>query len=153
MRELMLLASVLILTVPAAGPAEDKSQQEAVAKALKELEGTWEVEKLVRNGEEIPAPAGKKRFLVIDKTTYVLKVDDQKADQGTFAVNPAGKPATIDVIPGRGEAEGKNLLGIYELRGDTLRVCIAGPNKERPKSFESKADSGITFGIYRRAKK
>jgi hypothetical protein len=39
-----------------------------------------------------------------------------------------------------------------ELSGDTLRSCVAGPDKERPTEFTGKAGSGLTLSVYRRVK-
>jgi uncharacterized protein (TIGR03067 family) len=48
----------------------------------------------------------------------------------------------------------KGFKGIYEIDGDTLKVCVAiGSNaKERPKTFESNEGSGTTLTILKRVK-
>jgi hypothetical protein len=45
------------------------------------------------------------------------------------------------------------LLGIYELEGNTWKVCYAMPGKERPKDFSAKEGSGQTLAVWEREKK
>jgi uncharacterized protein (TIGR03067 family) len=63
------------------------------------------------------------------------------------------KPRTIDTEQIVGEHRGKILQGIYELNGDTLRVCLAPPGKERPTEFSARAGSGNSLAVYRRERK
>jgi hypothetical protein len=51
-----------------------------------------------------------------------------------------------------GQFEGKTMLGIYDLQGDTLRFCFADPGKERPTNFTTKAGDGRTLSVWKKAK-
>ena len=51
-----------------------------------------------------------------------------------------------------GDLKGQTSLAIYELVGDTLRICRAAPGKARPTEFASKPGSGLTLMSYQRAK-
>ena len=42
---------------------------------------------------------------------------------------------------------------IYELDGDTFKLCYAAPGEERPKEFSAKGANGITLAVWKRAKK
>jgi hypothetical protein len=56
-------------------------------------------------------------------------------------------------VPSTGEdAKGKAIRGIYAVRGDALRVCLARPGKPRPKAFESAEGSGHVLYTYKRVK-
>jgi hypothetical protein len=46
----------------------------------------------------------------------------------------------------------KGVKGIYEIDGDTLRICVAKKGKERPKTFESKEGSGHVLTVMKRVK-
>jgi uncharacterized protein (TIGR03067 family) len=62
-----------------------------------------------------------------------------------LALDPADKPPTLDlqVVKGGKDVEEKIML-LYELRGDTLRVCWRGSSREeRPKAFTSKGGQYI----------
>jgi uncharacterized protein (TIGR03067 family) len=58
---------------------------------------------------------------------------------GTFAIDSSKKPKTIDYTT----ATGFLMEGIYELNGDTLKLCFGNPN-ERPTEFKSKGNKRPT---------
>ena len=51
-----------------------------------------------------------------------------------------------------GPGKGKTMLGIYELTGDTYKVCFALPGGERPKEFASKPGSKTMLIVMKREK-
>lgn len=97
-----------------------------------ELEGTW---KIVGN-EIIYGPDSKVKA--------VFKIDATK------------KPKTFDFdhVSKDPKQEQKGILGIYEVDGDTFRLCVVIPGKEveSPKAFESKEGSGHTYTLLKRVK-
>src|SRR6516225_4042626 len=66
-----------------------------------------------------------------DKVNYICGKTD---DVGTFAIDSSKKPKRIDYTASTGFL----MEGIYELSGDTLKLCFGNPN-ERPTEFKSKA--------------
>jgi hypothetical protein len=76
------------------------------------------------------------------------------------AVPPQGRVfRRRSACPGRGPRgaedtlpDGKKVRGIYELDGDTLRFCVAPPDKDRPTEFTSRKGSGYTLRVFRRVK-
>jgi hypothetical protein len=74
-----------------------------------------------------------------------LTVDDggkEVAFQGHFKLDPSRKPKEIDVTELDGERKGKTTSGLYEIDGDTLRLCHPGlPGGDRPSVLESKEGS------------
>jgi uncharacterized protein (TIGR03067 family) len=68
-----------------------------------------------------------------------------------FVLNSDAKPKTIDVVSTK--QKGKSLLrGIYEIEGDTMKVCFAVGNAERPKEFTGAAGSKSGITVYKRGK-
>jgi uncharacterized protein (TIGR03067 family) len=67
-----------------------------------------------------------------------------------FKSDPSKSPKTVDYVNTAGANKGKTQLGIYELKGDLLRVCMAAPGSERPTRFESVRGDGATFTEWRR---
>jgi uncharacterized protein (TIGR03067 family) len=67
-------------------------------------------------------------------------------------VDVAKKPKTIDITFTEGPEKGKTIVGIYELEGDTYKVCINVNGKERPKEFAAKAGSGHGLEVLKREK-
>jgi hypothetical protein len=60
--------------------------------------------------------------------------------------NPKEIAWTIEAGPLKGQTG----LGIYELDGDTYKVCYAVPGKPRPREFASRPDTGISLEVYKR---
>jgi uncharacterized protein (TIGR03067 family) len=117
----------------------------------KALNGTWEVVSAVADGKKQPPP--KEKATVTNKDgKYTLKVGDTMVGGGTVKIDPSASPATVDITPSSGPDKGKSVLGIYEVKGDTLRSCIAPAGKPRPRAFESKEGSGHTLFTYKRVK-
>jgi uncharacterized protein (TIGR03067 family) len=46
----------------------------------------------------------------------------------------------------------RSVKGIYELEGDTLKLCTRDPGQDRPKEFTAKEGSGNTLTVYKRKK-
>jgi len=47
----------------------------------------------------------------------------------------------------------KTFLGIYEVKKDSRKVCLAEQGKERPTEFSAKPGSGHTLAVFKRVKK
>jgi uncharacterized protein (TIGR03067 family) len=139
--------------------AADKPSDEAVKKEWKRLEGTWVLTKMEVNGKSLlekdkPAPR------IVIKDGKVLP-DPKQAPKGTNVENPtvlldpSRKPKTINVpnFKGGQPEKGVTLIGIYELKGNVLRVCVEGVEtarlkereKDRPKAFDSKQGALLVF--------
>jgi eukaryotic-like serine/threonine-protein kinase len=52
----------------------------------------------------------------------------------TYSINSSRKPKTIEIWPDKAD-DGRTLLGIYEVNGDQLRLCIGLESGQRPKNF------------------
>jgi uncharacterized protein (TIGR03067 family) len=77
----------------------------------------------------------------------------EKADKGTVKRNSAAKPKELDITGSEGPNKGKSILAIYELDGDTLRVCYDLGGKNRPTDFTTKEGTLRFLVTYKRAKK
>jgi len=72
--------------------------------------------------------------------------------ESTVKIDPTTTPKSQDDLLTTGPDKGKTRLSIYEVKGDTYRVCIAAPDKPRPTAFESKEGSGHSLYTFKRAK-
>src|SRR5262249_31776038 len=73
---------------------------------------------------------------------------------GTFTLGADGTPKTIDAsFTVKDSGEKLTAHGIYELNGDTFRVCWREQGGERPREFGSKAGSGTRLIVLQRMQK
>jgi uncharacterized protein (TIGR03067 family) len=97
------------------------------------IQGKWKVIAGVYNGK----PLAKKDPLIwtVTRSHFVYGNDSQHA----YKLNPAKKPKQIDLTVVRSKAGDKVdrvvLGGIYELKGDMLRICVG--YRDRPKDFKA----------------
>jgi uncharacterized protein (TIGR03067 family) len=119
--------------------AKDKDKPEKKEEPVKKglLEGDWTVKTAEENG------AAQKEF---DKAVFTFTADklsaklDKDVLEYAYKLDESKTPKTIDLwdTPDR---KSEPALGIVEVNGDTLKLCIASYElKERPKEF--KADKG-----------
>lgn len=64
----------------------------------------------------------------------------------------AKNPKTIDMIFTEGPEKGKTSLGIYELDGDNLKICLGLVGRDRPKEYLTKQNSGHALETLEREK-
>jgi uncharacterized protein (TIGR03067 family) len=139
---LLLLAFLL----PAADPKEDAK------KDLEKMQGTWKVEKLVRDGTEAPAEMRAKMNVVIAKNKMTVQTEGRPGEEAEITLDPSTKPAQFDFTPGN--PNDKNLRkGLYKFDGDTLYLCWTRGGGERPKAFESKPQSMVVVFELKKEKK
>ena len=101
------------------------------------LQGTWTVE-----SAEKQAPEKVKGLrAVVTGDSFTLKMGDKDVETATIQLDPSKTPKTIDFQPATpGKTEKRPSLGIYELKGDTLKLCWRKEGGERPSEFAAKAD-------------
>ena len=145
-RTLPLPALALLLCAGAPAGADDP-KAEALKKDLKALEGTWDVRTMIKDGKEMKVPEGTQ--LTLTGTKYVIKAADREIESGTFKIDPSKSPKQMDIMPADGPNKGKQVLGIYELKGDGMTAAGDDAGKNRPVDFSGKNGVVVT---YKRAK-
>jgi uncharacterized protein (TIGR03067 family) len=125
--------------------------KEAAKKELDKFQGTWTIESLELEGKKQPEDASKGFKLVIKGDQFTSSQGDL-VYKGYFKVDVGKKPKTIDITFTEGPEKGKTIVGIYELEGDTYKVCLNMNDKDRPKEFVSKEGSGHVLEVLKRQK-
>lgn len=138
MRTLAVMSCVLVL-VAAAGAQDDANKKE-----LEKLQGTWSVVRVERGGKERDPKESKDMKIVFKADKLIIQAPGKEMEL-TIKIDATKKPKTIDWKQGD-----QTLLGIYELQGDTLRIC--GSPDERPTEFATKADTKIGLIVLKRDK-
>ncbi len=136
-----LRALVLVLAAGLMLAADDPKKE------AEKFAGTWGVVAAERDGQPHDKIKNDKLVIAADKITIKTSSGDEDA---TFTVDPAKKPKTIDVKPGK---ENVTIQGIYEIDGDNLKLCFAGPGGERPTDFTTKEGSKRMLITLKREKK
>jgi uncharacterized protein (TIGR03067 family) len=144
-RCLLVLGVVFVL---APGDADDE-----VKKEVAKFEGTWKWISIEMEKMKIPEDALKDPRMKIVGDKFTVKENADATFGGTFKVDPSKKPKTIDVTFADGKEKGKTMVGIYELEGDTYKVCIDPEGKNRPAEFKIQPGSGHVLELLKREKK
>src|SRR5690349_21659353 len=98
------------------------------------LQGAWNIVTLEIDGRSMPTGVAR----------IVLKGDRFTTSgmgaeyEGTFAIDDKKKPKTFDMTFTTGPEKGNKNLGIYEITGDSWRLCLDTTGKSRPQEFASK---------------
>src|SRR5262249_44389337 len=140
---LMTLFCVLGLAVSGGSGtlADDKADLE---KEVKKFQGAWTFESSEAGGKELPASELKGFILIFEGDKHTVKKGDEVIQVGTQKLDPSKLPKAIDVTLTEGPMKGAVMLGIYEINGDTLKVCFDAQGKKRPTEFKS-APGSDTF--------
>ena len=125
---------------------------DAAKKEMTKLEGTWIATLGEEEGNKAPEEELKKMKLVFKGDKFTATAGDRLIMEGTLQVDPTKKPRAVDLKSTKGRLQGQTGLGIYELDGDTLKLCLVEPTRDRPSDFTSKAGSGRHFLVYKRQK-
>ncbi len=121
-------------------------------KDAKSFEGTWSLIAGEADGKALPQKQLKDGKLVLKGDAYTVTLADIGTVKGTQKLDPSKEPKTIDINDASGPNKDKTCLGIYELKGDELRVAFAPPGKARPTKFTTAADSGQWMHVWKRVK-
>ena len=115
-----------------------------------EFEGEWSMVSGVMDGNPMEKSAVQwvKRVTLGNQTT--VYAGPQTMMKFEFASDPSKSPKTIDYVNIAGSNKGKAQLGIYELEGKLLKVCIAAPGSTRPTEFQSAPGDGRTLTVWKR---
>jgi uncharacterized protein (TIGR03067 family) len=104
--------------------------------------------------EEIKKLGGE---MVIKERTVTQWADEfgekEIVSKAKFVLDPKAKPRALDLTYTDGVLKGERAPAIYELKGDTLRVCYAMKDEKRPTEFAGKGDGKALLMIYKRVKK
>ena len=131
------------------------AQDDAVKKELAKMQGDWQ---LVR-GEESGEAASK---YVVEHFNCVIKGDQltfkgvepltDKASKLTIKIDASPTPKCIDLKVEAGSLKGTLLEGVYEWKGNELKLCLnfASGIANRPLGFETKAGSNRVLLVLKR---
>ena len=148
------LAIVSLFAGARSQAADGGANEGAVAKDLEAFRGTWRLISKEVDGKKFSDAEIKDVIMTNDGSGRAsVRRGDKVLAEGTVKLGPTKSPKTIDVTFTEGERKGQTARGVYEIEGDTFRVCVARAGDERPVELSAKAGSGRTLVVYKREKK
>jgi uncharacterized protein (TIGR03067 family) len=138
-------ATVCLLLTTAAFAAEPEGDAKAI-------QGSWAITDAQLAGRDHTDDfAGMKLTITGDRYTVDF---GKNTDKGTLTLDPKASPKRIDITSAEGPFKGKTLPGIYDLKGDTLVICVEADGKadKRPAKFEAPEMTRNMLLTYKRAK-
>ena len=135
------LTVVASLTAFAADPPDD----------AKAVQGSWTPGRADLGGQPMAEAVLKSISLKLDNGKYEVFVGD-KPDRGNYTLDSASKPKGMTITGTEGPNQGRTFPAIYELKGDTLRICYDLSGAKRPTEFKSIAGTKLYLVTYNRKK-
>ena len=115
----------------------------------KAVQGSWMPAKAELAGLPLPAAVLKSISLKLDDGKYEVLVGEN-TDKGTYMIDSTTKPKGMSVTGTEGPNKDKTFPAIYELQGDTLRICYDLSGAKTPTEFKSVAGTKLYLVTYTR---
>ena len=115
------------------------------------IQGSWTPVKAELGGQPISDAILKTIRLKLTDGKYEVFVG-MAPDKGTYVVDSSAKPKSITVNGTEGPNQGRTFPSIYELEGDSLRICYDLSGKKRPTEFKSVPGTKLYLVTYARKK-
>ena len=142
---------LLILALAALASGSASQNASTTVDELDKLQGTWTFVSLEVEGAKLPEA-------MLNGSKIIIKGDSFKSIsagityEGIFKIDVSKTPKTLDLIFTDGPEKGRTSLGIFDLVGDNLRICLSLAGSSRPSEFASKQASGFAFETLKREK-
>ena len=142
----LILVTLLIAGCGAAHATDNRAQSSEKASPAtdtkedtRNLQGTWQLISATSNGETETADAQ----WIINGDHYNIRLNGHThQDPYSFKLDPRQKHIDVFHHETPKGTWGGSYKGIYELKGDSLKVCYDGKGQRYPKSFEAGQGSG-----------
>jgi uncharacterized protein (TIGR03067 family) len=150
---LLLLITFLLLACSASSGGT--LGEPGIARELKAMAGSWEPIFTENNGYKSSEGdlTGTLWTRDADGKWVARRGGKTLVEWAVKNIDPTQNPKTIDIEVTAGAYKGVVYLGIYELDGDTLRICFALPDKpERPTDFSAAKGTVRALSEFKRVK-
>jgi uncharacterized protein (TIGR03067 family) len=144
----LLVFFLLVVATPGLCASDKDSGEGDLAK----LQGQWVVVSLEHRGHVAEPADFEGQSSVYEKNRWTWKVGDKVMRRGIITLNSTRSPKAINTWDSDGPHEDETVPGIYQLDGDTLKLCFAMPGEKRPTEFTTKSGTGAILVVYKRKK-
>ena len=138
----MRLVCVFLLVVSPLLAAEP----DPAKKDLDALQGAWSVESLEYNGKELK---DKYKISFTCKGNVMTVEGDGKVRKEyaklALKLDPTTMPKCLDMTVADGIQKDAVMEGLYEIKGDQLRICVKVFDKDRPTEFKAPEGSNAVL--------
>jgi uncharacterized protein (TIGR03067 family) len=147
-RALVILTLGCCLIAFSSVKADDKDKKDSDA-----LQGTWRVQSQTISGAKLPEKDAKEYTYVFKGENYTQFEGRKKQVSGKFKLEAGKSPKVIAMTMQSGKEKGITDLWIYDLDGDTLKMCTNDEDsKKLPTDFTSEKGSDRTLLVLKREK-
>jgi uncharacterized protein (TIGR03067 family) len=135
-------------------PAKTKDQAEAQADRNdpKALTGRWRMVGMIRSGRSTTVRGQAVRWFFDDQSRgFVMGQGFIVSSEGSYGHAPREHPQAIDIHISWPQEQEADLLAIYEIDGDTLKIATDNSGV-RPKTIDEKPNSPQIVRVFKREK-
>lgn len=129
------------------------AEEDAEAKARRELVGTWKGFVVEGKGENPDRGPVQLELTISERTIKGLELKGGKVvdhGEGSHSLDLAKSPRHLDAAKTNERGRKQEYVGIYSIEGDTLKWCVS-PRKTRPSEFQT-GDGGYLLILKRERK-
>jgi len=116
------------------------------------LQGEWRITAMEMDGNAAPADMLAGSSIVIRGSRFSSRGTGAEYE-GEVVLDPSATPHRLDMKFDSGPEKGNVNLGIYEIDGDTWRLCLATRGGDRPAKFATAVGSGFALETLTRGTK
>jgi uncharacterized protein (TIGR03067 family) len=116
---------------------------------LESLQGTWNIVSLEMDGQ--PMPSGEACIRIKSSRFTTTAMGGEYS--GRVELDESTSPKSFNLRFEQGPETGNTSYGIYELDGDTWKICLTLRGGTRPAKFATRPGSGLALEVLKRAAK
>lgn len=147
------MTPLLLILAGSILPAADAKEE--VQKVVDQVQGSWTTTSLIFNGKDVSGEGYAKLRFIFKGNEAALEGSDQVKKEYArlaFQFDPSTMPRLLDITIKAGTQKDLKVEGIYELKGDELKICVRVTGNERPADFTSAENSQVALLVLKREK-
>ena len=118
----------------------------------KALQGSWIPVKAELGGQPLPSDVLRKITLTLTNQNYEVTITGEQSDSGTWSIDTSTKPKGMTIVGTKGPNAGKTFPCIYDIKGNTFRICYDLSGAKRPTEFKTASGTKLYLVTYNRKK-
>ncbi len=132
--------------------APPEAASESEAGPATELEGEWAMVSGSMDGHPMEASLVKQGRRIVKGNQLTVLFGGQVFLKARVTIDASKSPKQIDYAIASSASAGSTQLGVYELEGKALRLCMAAVGQARPADFTSAKGDGRTLTEWKAVK-